>query len=237
MWTTPRSVEPEWLDDLPANDMRALRSRHELRRVNGWMLQSAIMAHALRKHCGSDAPRTVLDLGGGDGTFMLRVARRLAPHWRKVALITVDRQSIVTAQTRKSFRALNWSVESVAADVLEFLQSANVPLMDVITANLLLHHFQDEPLTRLLTGVARRTRRFVACEPRRNPSAMLASRMLWALGCGEVTRHDAVVSVRAGFNGSELSKFWLKQAQWELDERSLMFTHRFAACRRNGITR
>src|SRR5947208_2277513 len=81
----PRRVEPEWLDQLAADDPRAIRARRDLRRVNAWMRNARSMASALRKHGAH--PRTILDLGSGDGQFMLRVARRLAPHWPNVTII------------------------------------------------------------------------------------------------------------------------------------------------------
>ena len=49
---------------------------------------------------------------------------------------------------------------------------------------------------------------FVACEPRRSAFALLGARMVFALGANDVTRHDAVASVRAGFRGRELSGLW-----------------------------
>jgi hypothetical protein len=73
---------------------------------------------------------------------------------------------------------------------------------------------------------------FVACEPRRSPSALIASYLVVAIGCNDVSRHDAVVSVRAGFSNHELSKLWPANGHWTLQERAaLPFTHCFAACR------
>ncbi len=201
----PRCVEPEWLDELPADDPRAIRSRRDLQRVNAWMLQPGIMAQALIKHCAHEKPQVVLELGAGDGTFMLHVAKQLAPFWRNVTVILLDRQSIVSDETRDRFSALRWKVELVTADAFDFLEQAEQGCADVITANLFLHHFPKEQLTRLLTRIAQLTRLFVACEPRRAMMALLASRMLWAIGCNDVSRHDAVVSVRAGFNEQELA--------------------------------
>jgi hypothetical protein len=52
------------------------------------------------------------------------------------------------------------------------------------------------------------------------------------LGCNDVTRHDAVLSVRAGFTGSELSKLWPGGQEWEIEERPAgVFSHGFAALR------
>ena len=102
LWTAPRCVEPEWLDTLEPDDARAVRSRRDLRRVNAWMLNSGVMAQALIAHWGEGMPRTLLDLGSGDGTFIYRVARRLAPRWPRVTVILLDQQDIVSAETRRA---------------------------------------------------------------------------------------------------------------------------------------
>jgi hypothetical protein len=54
--------------------------------------------------------------------------------------------------------------------------------------------------------------------------------MVFALGANDVTRHDAVASVRAGFLGKELSSLWLQGAAsgWTLGEHGVFpFTHLF----------
>ena len=228
----PRCVEPEWLDELPPQDPRAIRSRHDLQRVNCWMQQIGIMQRALTGCCGQRAPRALLELGAGDGTFMLRLARRLAPHWKKIKVVLIDRQNIVSDETREGFKALGWEAETITADVFDFLAQARYQAVDVITANLFLHHFEREKLTQLLLQAARITDLFVACEPRRAALALTGSRLLWAIGCNAVSRHDAIVSVRAGFAGQELSTLWPEQTNWRLREQTAgLFTHCFVAQR------
>lgn len=59
--------------------------------------------------------------------------------------------------------------------------------------------------------------------------------MLWVLGCNDVTRHDAVVSVRAGIARGELSSLWADHDHWQLAEhRAGIFSHLFIA--RHHIT-
>ena len=235
MWTAPRRVEPEWLDVLRPEDPQAVRSRKDLRRLNVWMLQAGTMARALAKYWGQGTPRSLLDLGAGDGTFILDVAQRLAPRWRGVTISLLDRQDIVSAETRQAFLSLGWNVKSITADVFNFLEHSTD--VDVITANLFLHHFPCAQLTRLLDLSTQRTRLFVACEPRRAAAANVASRLLWAIGCNHVTRHDAAVSVRAGFNDKQLSDLWPKSEGWALHERAAPpFTHCFAARRTEAPT-
>lgn len=181
------------------------------------------MARALSE-CPS--PRSIADLGGGDGRFILGVARRLAKRWPGVQVLIVDQQDIVTPETRAGFEALGWLCEVRCGDVFEAL-----PAADIITANLFLHHFDDAALSQLLAAVAEHTGCFVACEPRRSRFALLASRLVGLLGCNAVTRHDAVVSVQAGFTGRELSRLW-PQDGWRRTERAaFLFTHLFTARR------
>jgi hypothetical protein len=102
-----------------------------------------------------------------------------------------------------------------------------------MVANLFLHHFSAAQLVELLGGAARRARVFVALEPRRSGWALAVSRMIWLIGCNDVTRHDAPVSVRAGFAGRELSRLWPADAGWSLVERRAgPFSHLFVAQRR-----
>ena len=226
-----RSIVPELLDHLPASDPGALRSRRDLVRVNLLMGHAAIMARSLLR--GADRPRVLVDIGAGDGSFMLRVARRLAPRWPDCRLILLDRQNIVSEKTRAAFAAVAWKIETVAADVFDFLAAADCPNADAVTANLFLHHFDDEPLARLLSLIAQRTPLFAACEPRRDAVASAGSRLLWAIGCNHVTLHDAAASVRAGFRGQELTSLWPRANGWDLQERAAgLFSHSFTARQR-----
>jgi hypothetical protein len=220
-----RRLEPEWLDVLPAEDPRARDSRRDLARINVVMRQQVIMARHLRS---LPAPRRLADLGSGDGRFLLGVARRMAPHWGPVTALLVDRQEIVSPQTRQGFAALGWLCECVTGEIFEALPHLDA---QIITANLFLHHLEEAALVRLLALAAQKAFAFVACEPRRSASALLASRMVFALGCNDVTRHDAVASVRAGFAGRELSGLW-PCGDWRLREGlALPFTHAFSARR------
>lgn len=227
-----RRLQPEWLDELPADDPRAVRSRRDLIRVNRWMLQAGIMARGLSTYHGAAAPRTILDLGSGDGTFMLRVARVLAPRWRDVTVLMLDRQDIVRPDTHGGFGALGWSAQTITGDLFDIVGSNRLPKVDIVIANLFLHHFTQPQLVLLLAKVASCAPLFIACEPRRGALALLASRLLWAIGCNDVTRHDAVISVQAGFRGTELSASWPDHDRWHLSERrARLFTHRFVARR------
>ena len=230
-----RAVEPELLDDLPPADPRAVGSRGDLRRLNFIMGHEGILSRAFRRHRGATSfrsrPLRLIELGAGDGTLLLRLARRWTALGVTAEVTLLDRQNLVSPETRRAFTALDWSVESVATDVFAWLEQASPPA-DVMLANLFLHHFPDPSLAALLRLAAARTNLFLACEPRRSPLALTASRLLWLLGCNAVTRHDAVVSVRAGFAGHELFALWPANAGWETSEQPAgVFSHCFVAKR------
>jgi hypothetical protein len=59
--------------------------------------------------------------------------------------------------------------------------------------------------------------------------------LLGLIGCNDVTRHDAIVSVRAGFRNQELTGLWPDRAVWTLQEHAYgLFSHYFVAIRRDG---
>ncbi len=229
----PRIVEPEWLDQLPPAEPAAQCSRIDLQRVNAWMGNARSIVGALQGVSFPRPPQRLVDLGGGDGTLLLEVAGRMAARWTRVEAVLVDRQGLLTPNVRHRFHRLGWTVRAVPADVLEWLSEPCDTVYDVALANLFLHHFSPEPLRRLLRAVAGRARAFVACEPERSPRSLAAARLLPFIGCNQVTHHDAVVSVRAGFRGRELSGLWPGTDGWQLTERrGAWFSHLFVACHR-----
>lgn len=230
-----RVVEPELLDDLPPTDSQAIGSRADLRRVNFLMGHLGILSRALLRQLDDPLirarPLRLVELGAGDGTLLLRLARRLEPLGVTAEVTLLDRQNLVSSETRRAFTALNWTVESVATDVFAWLEQPS-PAVDVMLTNLFLHHFHDKRLGTLLRLAAARMHLFLACEPRRSPLALTACRLLPLIGCNRVTRHDAAVSVRAGFTGHELTALWPAETQWQLSERPAgLFSHCFVAKR------
>jgi hypothetical protein len=264
-----RRVESEFLDELPADDPRATGSREDLRKLNAWMRNPRIMANALRRAFPSGTPRSILDIGAGDGAFLLKVARILAEcpnaspqtrngdiasrqangkigypprqnghtahsvrDQRDIRVSLLDKQSVVSKQTFEAFKAHRWQINMIQADVSNWFEKPPDETFDAVVANLFLHHFSEHPLAHLLRGAAARTRVFIAVEPRRSTWSLAFSKMSGLIGCNKVTRHDAVVSVRAGFSALELSALWADTKHWQLREGPAgPFSHLFVAKR------
>ena len=227
-----RRLTPELLDALPPDAAEARASRRDLWRLNALMRHRAEMIRWWWRHFPDGPPRRIAELGAGDARLMAAVLRAAFPGGGADGeVLLIDRQPCAEEATLEAMRAAGWRVRIVAADVFAWL--ADAPECDAITANLFLHHFEDAELARLLRLCAEKAVRFCSLEPARTAWSALACRTLRLIGCGAVTRHDARVSVEAGFRVGELSALWPRDERWRLRERWLVpFGHAFEATRR-----
>ena len=224
-----RCLEPEWLDELPAEDPQATGSRRDLRRLNWWMGHVGILARSLRLLKQEPDPIQIIEVGAGDGDFLLRVAHALGRTWSGTRAVLMDRQKVVSPTILASFRNLGWHAEVATADVFDWC-SEPASGKSMVVANLFLHHFDSEQLKKLFDGIARRSSAFIALEPRRSALPLLFSNLVWLIGCNSVTRHDAPTSVRAGFRDRELSELWPNDNHWLVRECAAgAFSHLFTA--------
>jgi hypothetical protein len=219
-----RLLQPELLDGLASTDPRAIQSRKDLRRINRIMGNASPIVDYVRKAQKSKTSLKIAEIGAGDGNICVTVGEVLSYEGFTGELLMVDREPSFAAEIP------GWGARNIKADVFEWLDEA--PHVDVIIANLFLHHFTDEQLRKMFRRCAELCDCFAASEPRRSSVAMWFSRRVRLVGCNEVTRHDAEISVRAGFKDSELSALWPGDSQWKLSERKAgLFTHFFGARR------
>jgi len=228
-----RRVEPEVLDSLAPLDPTARRARRDLRRVHVAMRSLSILKRAIGGLALEAPPRRIVEIGAGDGSLLLRLARSFGSKWANVELTLLDRVDVVDAKTRREYQKLGWSVEVCCDDVFSWADAPAGITYDLCVSALFVHHFEESLLARLLHAVAKRTNAFVACEPRRDPLSRLSSRCIGLIGGNAVTREDAIKSVDAGFNGREFSDAWRNAGgAWIVREhRAFPFSHVFSAVR------
>jgi hypothetical protein len=212
-----RRVLPELLDSLSCHDPAAIQARRDLRIVHSAMGTRRVLLRALsalRTTWPTDRPLRVLELGAGDGSQLLEVARTLQPSWPAVELTLLDRQDLLSPATQHAYRALGWNAVACVGDVFDAAlwrsdpAQAAVRRWDLVLVNLFLHHFHAAALRGLLRDVAASSDRVLACEPRRARLAWVGSHLVGLLGVQAVTRTDAVLSVQAGFCAQEISDLW-----------------------------
>jgi SAM-dependent methyltransferase len=228
-----RIVEPEILDEMPANDPRAIASRRDLRRLNYWLNHHRHVKNAILTAFPVDVPHTLVEIGSGDGRFASQTLAYLDEAWpfpdtRDVYL--VDRQTPMDTGLINQFEESGWRAHSVQADIFDWLPKQKT--FDCIIANLFLHHFAPDQLRSLFEMIAAHTKVFIACEPRRCRTALYGGYLLVYATCSSVTRHDGIVSIRAGFKDNELSRLWPPHG-WTLRENKVgIVNHLFVAMKR-----
>ena len=228
---TSRVVLPETLDSLDPADTQARRSRRDLRRVHRAMRTVSILKDASRRLRLAVTPHRILELGGGDGSLMLRLARAMRPRWPDVALTILDWHDIVSPQTLAGYETLGWRLQVKRQDAMAWASEPTDQHYDLCMTNLFLHHFDDSKLPVLMRAIAMNCDAFVACEPHRHAFAVLGSALIGILGTNRVTREDAAISVAAGFTREELTAIWPNaDGRWSCEEyTALPFTHCFTA--------
>jgi len=229
-----RMCQPELLDHLPVDDPGAIQSRRDLRRLNAWMGNARFVAGALNSFL-PEGRKKILEIGAGDGSFFMQVAKRLSGGGKVVLL---DRQDLIKAESHKRFEELGWEAEAVCEDVFGYLsrnqtrQRDEAYPFDAVIANLFLHHFSDGQLAQIFGQIAQKGPILVATEPRRSLFSVFLGKLVWAIGCNSVTRHDVRISIRAGFTGRELSELWPETQGWICEERFAGFSTQLFVARR-----
>jgi 2-polyprenyl-3-methyl-5-hydroxy-6-metoxy-1,4-benzoquinol methylase len=219
-----RHLEPELLDGLPADDPRAIASRRDLVRINALMFQARFMASLMRANVQTP-PLRILEIGAGDGKFMLTVSRMMARRWPDVEIVMVDRIGLIGKDVCDSFAEFGWRAQPVTADIFDW---AGDKPFDLVCANLILHHFDDTRLLELFSRIMTMAPVLVATEPLRAKVPLVATRLLRLIGACAVTLNDATQSVRAGFRGTELSQLWqLSGGTPVIEARKGLFTQAF----------
>ncbi len=194
----PRMLQPELLDSLPHDHPDALHSRRDLRLINQIMGNHRWFAQVLPRVLRPGEP--ALELGAGHG----ELGRRL--HARGVAVDGLD----------VAPRPSEWPADR-AWHVHDLRTFAHYDRYPAVIANLILHHFTDAELAELGARLGRTARIIVANEPLRSAkSQRFFSALSPLFGASHVTRHDARVSIEAGFIGDELPRaLGLDPAVWE----------------------
>ena len=179
-----RKLTPELLDHLPHDDLGAMRSRSDLRRINRFMGNESWITSVMPKRANH-----ITEIGAGDGQLILKIAQQ-----RPEAEITAYDLAPRPAH-------LPHSVKWIEGDLF----SQEPPSHGgTLIANLFLHHFTDTQLE-TLGGWIRNFQTVIINEPLRSRLPMLLGKIA-APFVHPITRHDMRVSIEAGFAPGELAQ-------------------------------
>ncbi len=212
-----RVVTPELIDQLPADDPRAIRSRRDLLFVNRIMGSHRWLARVLGQL--HRPGMSWVELGAGDGMLGRMVHRQEdGPSLEGMDLFP---------------RPQNWPRDWTWLQGDLFAKLKDHPeRWNAATGNLILHHFEDAELERLGQALSR-FQVLAFSEPARYWLHRVEGYAISPLFLHPVTRHDLHASVRAGFRGEELADLLgLDRRDWKISCRStLLGAYRFLAVR------
>ena len=194
-----RRVEPEILDSLPAEDPTGRRSRRDLRMINTLMGNHRWIVRSVGRWEGAGP---VTELGAGEGCLLKVLAQQ---GMTATGIDLAPRPADLPGE-------VGW-VQGDLFDQLRGVQGA-------VVASLVLHHFEDEALARL-GEILRKAELLCFAEPLRSPVALAEGYALFPL-VNPVTRHDMIVSIRAGFIPGELPRLLGLDESWRVHEEATL---------------
>ena len=210
-----RVLEAEILDHLDPADPRALRSRRDLRLIDGFLGNSRWMLRSLGKL--RMTAQGVVELGAGEG-ILCRWISGILP---EITITGLDR----IAPPERLASSVRW----VRGDFMETLPAVTG---SVCCGALILHHFDTESLRKLGRELSCFSH-LLFTEPHRSPFPLAMAGLISPL-VGKVTRHDMPASIKAGFRLGELPLLLgLTPSEWIVREQvTLRGSLRFSASRR-----
>ena len=196
-----RVVEPEIIDELPPGHPDVIRSRKDLKVINFLMGNERWIARQIG-FFAAECSQGVIEIGAGEGTLLARLAKRHPA----LPLTGCD----LAPRPAGLDERIAWD----RRDVFESLAAASG---GILAANLFLHHFEDKELEAFRPHLAKFD---VICinEPYRTPRTIADARLLLPF-VGGATKHDMIVSIRAGFLRGELpERLGLTAPTWKVRE-------------------
>lgn len=180
---------------------------------------SAALGHFKRwsRHWPADRTMRILDLGTGSADIPRAIADWAEQHKRRVHITAVDLHPLTLELARQHIGDRN-DIELVQADARSLMDRYEPAAFDYAHAGMFLHHLPDiEILTTLRIMDRLTTRGIIWNDLVRGPIERLVVRLM-TIGAPEHVRHDARVSVDAGFTRSEAldlaRRVGLEQPSW-----------------------
>jgi hypothetical protein len=217
-----REVIREQLDFLPEDDLRVVKNRRDLQTFNRLFGSRRWFARSLLEHLRSEDK--LLEIGAGDGSLIRDIRQQVLPRFTNdlPAWHLLELKEVPPCEGPGFVRHL--------ADVRVFPSYAD---FTVILGNMFLHQMQNSELAHLGKQWNEHARLLIFQETWRQPFALWGAKLL-TLPMSPVSRHDAAVSVRAGFRKGELGPLLgLDPVRWQTTvTTSIRGVYRFIACRK-----
>ena len=193
-----RIYTSEIMDDFSINDKRLDEALIELRIINKLLGGNSTSAEGLMRLLKNVDGKEIkiLDAGSGASDILLELQRRFTG----LKIYGVDKN----LGACKYIKMHSPSVQIVCADVMQLPFKNNS--FNVTHASLLLHHFEDNEISKMLMGFSRLSNKgIIINDLRRSLLAFWGIKILTKLfSQSDMVKNDAPLSVKRGFSKSEM---------------------------------
>lgn len=228
-----RQLTPEWMDD-PAVDPAELKEALAfIRRVN--LRLGGVKA--LTKHLERWSTRwpdghevTILDVATGSADIPVEVVRWAGERGHRVRITAVDIHETTLDSAREHVErelGADAPIELVRADAKELVDQYGPLSFDYVHAGMFLHHLSEIEILTVLRIMERVAKRGIVWNDLVRSRVAMAGIWALTLGQSDMIKHDARLSVRAGFTKKEVKDYAQRTSLGYCRYRSSFFTQRF----------
>lgn len=227
---TRRRISAEHMDDPQAGRGQMTEALQFIRIVNRRLGGTTAAIGHLKKwsrHWRRDEILRIIDIGTGSADIPLAIANWAKGAGWNVRITAVDLHP-VTVQLAREFIGARDDIEIVQADALKLMERFSPGSFDYAHAGMFLHHLQDIDAMTVLRIMDRLSRRgMIWNDLVRGWAGRVGVRaMMLGRGAHEHVRHDAIVSVEAGFTRREAMDL-ASRVGWQRIKYRRYLLHRF----------
>lgn len=228
-----RQLTPEWMDDPGVDPAELKEALAFIRKVN--LRLGGVKA--LTKHLerwSANWPDghevTILDIATGSADIPVEVVRWARERGHRVRITAVDIHQTTLDSARENVeRELGEDapIELVRADAKELVDRYRPLSFDYVHAGMFLHHLTEIEVLTVLRIMDRVAQRGIVWNDLVRSRVAMAGIWALTLGKSDMIKHDARVSVRAGFTKKEVKDYASRTSLGYGRYRSSFFTQRF----------
>lgn len=228
-----RQLTPEWMDDPGVDPVELQKALAFIRGVNlrlGGV--RALTGHLERwsARWPRDREVRILDIATGSADIPVEVVRWSRGRGLSVRITAVDIHERTLESAREHVErelGADAPIELVLADAKSLVDRFGVQSFDYVHAGLFLHHLSDIEILTVLRIMDRLAMRGLVWNDLVRSRVAMAGIWALTLGQSDMIKHDARVSVRAGFTKKEVKDYARRTSLGYCRYRSNFFTQRF----------
>lgn len=229
-----RRRTPELMDDPNVDRAELARSLAYIRDINRRFGGQAALLEALERwSAGWAGPVSLLDVATGSADLPLAAVAWARSRGHDLRVTGLDLHEGTLAEARRLTEG-EPRITLERGDALRLVERYGPGSFDYVHAGLFLHHLDDPDILTVLRGMWTLARRGVIWNDLVRSRVGVAVITLMTIGRPRIIRHDARVSVRAGFTRDEALDLAVRAGWRGAEYRWDLFTHRFTVVAEPG---